>query len=510
MISNNMRIGGLASGMDIDQIVADLMKAERIPLTKMQQDKTWLTWKRDAYREINTLLFELDQMALDMKLSKTYQAKSATSTDESAVTVSASPSALNGNYKIKVEQMATAAIKVSTGTISGATKIDPDDTLANQSGNFDSTNPIPTGDLIVKTFDENGNEQTATITISHDKSLNEILSEITNSGIGVRAFYNQDADQVVFERTETGDFKAGETEIQFDGAALSFITDHLKIDTSAAGEIGGTNARFIYNDSLTIETTENHYTLNGITYNFHNTTSTNVQVSVNNHVDQAVENITNFIDKYNEIVEKINGKLTEKRHYDYKPLTSEQKADMEEDEIELWEERAKSGLLRSDQILSSGLFDMRQAWYSVVETNDSYQILTELGIETSKDFLSGGKLTVDEDQLRQALTDDPEAVYKLFSNDVEGNGRGIVNRLEDALERTMNRIEERAGKGTDTLDQYTMGRRLKDMDKRITAFQQRLIDIENRYWNQFTVMEKAIQRMNQQSMFLMNQFGGGM
>ena len=72
----------------------------------------------------------------------------------------------------------------------------------------------------------------------------------------------------------------------------------------------------------------------------------------------------------------------------------------------------------------------------------------------------------------------------------------------------MKKIEERAGKGTHTLEQYTLGRRLKDLNERISAFEARLIRIENRYWNQFTAMEKAIQRMNEQHSYLFSQFSG--
>lgn len=70
-----MRIGGLASGMNVDEIIEKLMTAERMPLDRMEQDKTTLTWKRNAFRDINLKLKELDDMILDMKLSKTYNPK---------------------------------------------------------------------------------------------------------------------------------------------------------------------------------------------------------------------------------------------------------------------------------------------------------------------------------------------------------------------------------------------------------------------------------------------------
>src|SRR5690625_2607096 len=99
-----MRVGGLASGMDIDQIVKQLMSAERIPLNKMQQDRTMLEWQRDGFRDINKKLSELDNMMLDMKLSHTYNSKIAASSQEGAVSATATTSAYDGTYDINVTQ----------------------------------------------------------------------------------------------------------------------------------------------------------------------------------------------------------------------------------------------------------------------------------------------------------------------------------------------------------------------------------------------------------------------
>ncbi len=45
-----MRVGGLASGMDIEGMVEKLMEAERMPLVRLQQQQETLTWKRDSFR----------------------------------------------------------------------------------------------------------------------------------------------------------------------------------------------------------------------------------------------------------------------------------------------------------------------------------------------------------------------------------------------------------------------------------------------------------------------------
>jgi flagellar hook-associated protein 2 len=64
-----MRISGLNSGMDIDQIVSDLVKAQRIPMDRVFQQKVKAEWKRDAYRDVNTKLSRFRNLAFDLTLA---------------------------------------------------------------------------------------------------------------------------------------------------------------------------------------------------------------------------------------------------------------------------------------------------------------------------------------------------------------------------------------------------------------------------------------------------------
>lgn len=491
-----MRIGGLASGMDIDSLVNKLMSAERIPLDKMEQERTTLEWKRDAFREINKKLTELDNLIYDMKMSYTYNSKSVSSSIDDAVTATATPSTSNGTYQVKVSQLASSAINVSSGELA----IDPTEEL---DASYHGTK------VEFSTFDENGDEQKYSYTIKEGDTLNDVLKRVSNDDNNVRMFYDNQSNKVIMETTRTGDYNQGTApdgaEIQF--ANGSFLQSVLKMDV--ANEKGGENAKFEYNNSgLVMESKTNSYSLNGIDFEFKNTTDgKNAKLTVTNDVEASYEAIMKFVDKYNEVVEALNSSQQEEKFRDYQPLTDEQKKEMSDKEIELWEERAKSGLLRGESTISGGLFNLRQSWYSKVETGGEYTSLTQIGIETSKNYLDGGKLVVDPKELRKALQDNPADVKKLFTNNDEGASRGLVNRLEDALSSTMSKIGEKAGGGTDTLENYTLGKRMKDLDKRISAFEDRLVKVETRYWNQFTAMEKAISRMNQQSAQLMSQFG---
>src|SRR5690606_32081020 len=107
------RVMGLASGMDIDAIIKDLMKAERAPLNKMKQEQTLLEWKRDAFREINTQILNFKNTMFDYTLSKNYRTKYVTSTNATFISAVASNNAIIGSYAIEVKQMATAATLIS-------------------------------------------------------------------------------------------------------------------------------------------------------------------------------------------------------------------------------------------------------------------------------------------------------------------------------------------------------------------------------------------------------------
>ncbi len=502
--------------MDIDQIVSDLMKAERQPLNKMEQDKEWLTWQRDAYRDVNKQLGELDTLAFDMKLERTYNSKSVSSSTD-AVSATASSAAGNGDYTLSVEKLATSAYNFSETTLTKDGAIfDPDADLSTQQGNL--KNNLTLGETFsITTYNEDGTKNTQSFDVTGDKSLNDILSEISDSDLGVRAFYDESADKVMMERTVTGNFNQDENEflgaeIGFDGSA-EFLATTLGIkngDNSSGtwklNEKGGQDAEFTYNNGLKISSHSNNYTLNGVTFNFNDVTDGNVKLSVSNNVDDALDKIVEFVDKYNKIIEDLNGKVQEKKYRDFSPLTDKQKEDMEEREIELWDEKAKSGLLRNDSVVEGALVKMRENWYTPVQNTGNFTMMSEIGITSSSNYRDAGKLTITETDLRKALREDPESVHQLFSGTDEQPG--IARRLETSIQETVKSIEQKAGKSTSLDNNFILGNRIDDLDDAMDSFQDRLNNIEDRYWREFGAMEKALQRMNSQSAFIMQNFSG--
>lgn len=505
-----MRIGGLASGMDIDSMVKELMTAERIPLDKLNQKKQYMEWQRDDYREMNKLLFELDNLIFDgIGKQASYIKKTINISDPNAVSIRNINSTAEFNGSIKVNKLATSATMFSGSEIT----LDPAKKLSEQGVTGSQT-------IQIQAITKDGVMDTKGYTLEFDPSqetINSIIEKI-NKNSGVTAFFDTATKKISFTAKNTGGIDdpntvENEPEIILTG---DFLSTHLKLASNnrlAADSMAGThgeNAEFTYN-GLSTTRPSNTFQINGVEFTLKNETATPVTFSSTPDVDAIMDTIVKFVDKYNEVIGKIKGELDEKRYRDYQPLTKEQRESMEEKEIELWEERAKSGTLRGDSILSGSLNKMRMDLYAPVSGLQGISQLAQIGIKTSSNYLEGGKLIIDPDKLKQAIAENPNGVYDLFQK--EGNTteeKGLARRLRDSIKSTMADIEKKAGKASSVNNTFSLGRLLNNLDNQISRFEDRLLKVEDRYWRQFTAMEKAIQRSNEQSMFLMNQFGGGM
>ncbi|MED2977413.1 flagellar hook-associated protein 2 [Bacillus swezeyi] len=490
-----MRISGLASGMDIDDIVSKLMKTERVPLDKLTQKKQLLEWQRDSYREINTKIKDLQESINLMLRPSTYGAKKVVSADESAVTATATTSASSST--IQVNKLATAATYKSSD-ISGYTGSD-------QTLTFQVTAP---GETTAKQVE---------ISVSSTDTLDNIVSKINKSGLGVSAIkdkiYNgsEYVETIALTSKTTG---AGGSIQADDAATASFMTDQLGFALDADNKLTasqeGQNAEVVIN-GLQMEKTTNNFTVNNVAYQLKNTTTSPVSIDVSTDVDGIYEKIKDFVTQYNELIDMVNGKLVEKKYRDYTPLSDEQKEDMTEKQIELWEEKAKSGLLRNDTILSGATNQMRTDFYSNVSVNGESLQLTQFGISTSSVYSQRGHLEINEEKLKAKIKEDPDSVANLFlagtSSTENYNEKGIMRRLQSVLTDTKKQIEDKAGNTTMANNQFSIGKNLNTVESDILSMNDRLTQVENRYYAKFTAMEKAIQKANEQSAYLLQMLG---
>lgn len=338
-------------------------------------------------------------------------------------------------------------------------------------------------------------------------SLNTVMDKVNSSNVGVSMVYDSFKDQVSLSRTETGKFNKLGQDIQIEG---DFLTKALNF-TGAAGTVtAGTNAVFSIN-GLATERNSNNFTVNGVSFTLKNTFGEPaVTVSVNNDSNKVFENVKDFITKYNDLIDKIQKKTSEERYRDYTPLTDTQREQLSDKQQEQWEEKAKSGMLRNDSILKSVLTQMRSNFYTTVQNSEVstlYNQLSRIGITTTANYLDGGKLQIDDAKLKAAIEADPQSVEKLFNaNGTTDAQKGIVQRLYDTVSNTMDQLKERAGNSFSTNTQFTLGKQLNSLATSISSFEDRLTSIEDRYYKQFTAMEKAMSQANSQSASLASYF----
>jgi flagellar hook-associated protein 2 len=511
-----MRIGGLSSGMDIDKIVKDLMQAERIPLDKLFQRKVLAEWKRDEYRAVNTKLLGLRDTAFNMRLQSSFMIRTATSSNSAVVTATTTGNSQVGTFEIKVDKLAETA-KVTTLddkllSVDQNNKIDPTQTLTSQKDKFRDSSGFTdgSGNPIQSEFVLNGE----TFFVDPDKdSLNDVLAKINNHpDAGINAFYDSHTDKVVFTTKATGAsaqiiISGGDPD---DPLPISFLTNTLGL---AEGTEQGGNAQLTIN-GLATQRESNTFNLNGTNFTIHSVQAPGdspIRIDIKQDVEKAFDNIMAFVNKYNEIIDSINGKYREPRSRDFLPLTDQQKEVMSDKEIERWEEQAKSGMLQGDSLLNRVLSNMRLALMSTVEgLEGGINSLVQIGITTGA-WNENGKLHVNETKLKEALRDDPDQVMALFTNNPADNDPdkdkklGLARRLYDAANGGIDRIAARGGWVASVYDQSFLSNEIRRYEGRMNAMDDRLKRVEYRYWRQFTAMEKGLSKMNSQADWLYQQ-----
>lgn len=565
---NNLRITGLASGMDTEEMIKGLMEAEKVRLNRVEQDKQLLVWKREIYNDLNKdyanfILKSRKNFGLTTTtstgafVSRSYEnltwVKKATSSDETIATVSSTSKAMNGNYEMEVKQLAEGVKAVS------GEKVNSD--MLKDKTNLEFT---INGTLITVKNNDGITMDDVVKAINSAKTTDKDGKEI--APLGVRASYDAGIGRFFLQTEDTG--AEAKLSISASGDGQAFI-DALNLNVTHSGntldengirkpdafKIGdsykGQNAIFDFDGATGIEQSSNQFTINGIDFNLKSIGA--FTTTIGTDIDAFYDKIKQFVDDYNELVEKTSKLLTDKRYGDYKPLTADQKKAMEKEDIELWEEKAKSGLLRSDDLLSRTMQNSRTWMYNEVkDVEGSFNRLFQIGIDTEKYSrgVIGGKLVIDEVKLKDAIRKDPNGVLELFFKEPEyGKDKlkgvtsymsekdlsgeqirakrqqsGVVTRLYDNLISGMQDIIEKSGTGEDSniyrnvksnmlIEFVTKHGSISTIDKDVLQLEKRIDDLndylirkENSYYSQFAAMEKAISRMNQQSMWLMQQF----
>lgn len=492
-----MRIGGLASGIDTESIIKDMMNAKRIPLTKITQKKQTLEWQLDSYRAVNRKLKDFSEKAFNnMILSDSFKAKKMENSSPNDVSITSKTATSDFAGTIGIQKLAKSATMQSDVIAAGAGT--SSDTTLDSLGISGTT-------ITISAIDENGAMQNKTVTVDPLKdTLTTLMSKITKE-TGVNAFYDTGTGKIAMSTKHGG---SNGNEIVVTGGD---IADKLKL--TGRPVTTGSRAEYTVN-GLQMSSSKNVVDVNGFEFTLKAETTSDVTFSSKPDTDAIVESVSKFIDDYNKLMDELNGLTREKTHRDFKPLSAEEKSAMSDKEIELWEEKAKSGLLKNDSILSATVTKMRSALMGSVKDQGS---LKDIGIATPGGqfaWQANGKLEINVEKLKAAIEEDPDKIHKMFSQSFGGKNvpveeQGFAVRLRGIVQSAEQSIKERAGEAKSTNASFTLGRNLDAMNKQMDMFQTRLKLVENRLWKQFSAMETAINRANAQSANLASALGGG-
>jgi len=360
-----------------------------------------------------------------------------------------------------------------------------------------------------------------------DSTLENVINTVNNNAVAdVTLRYSELTDKFTFTADDEGvgnDIALTDTD--------SFFTTHLKLD--GGDRTNGQDAIFELNGVATTRSS-NTFEVDGLKFELKETFAAidgPIEINVASDPENVKDKVISFVNAYNEMITTINDLTHERRYYSFDPLTDEERDSLSESEIEQWESKAKSGLMRSDSMLEGITSQMRVAMYSQVE--DLGISLEDLGITTSSVYEQQGLLIIDETELDTALTERPDEVISLFtrSSDIEYgdsdnktqrfNESGLADRLYDIMEdytRTSRDDDtdlkglllELAGTLEDTTESANqLSFKIDAYDNDIANMLDSLADKEDGYYRKFAAMEQALSKLNSQSSWLAQQFSSG-
>ena len=555
-----IRMTGMVSGLDTESIVSALVSSYSTKTQKYKKAQTKLSWKQDAWKSVNTDVHDLYTLAGQMKFSSAYALKKTTVSDSTKATVSVADSAPTGTRTLQITKMAQSAYMTggkisytkSSTDDSGKTKTEtvnltkdtvlsnlPDLTVGTIStaaadsttqdtsttGTDGTSEAAETGaDSASKTTTETATifnvkvgDKTTQIKIGSTTKVSGLLSQLNAAGLN--ASFDETQQRFYISSKTSG--AAGNFEITADSSDKNSqaTIDALCLNTSStdttkqASMVTGQDGTIKLN-GVEYTSTDNQYSVDGLSITASGeTTGDGITITTNVDKQGIYDKIKDFFSKYNEVINKINKLYNAHSAKDYEPLTDDEKAAMSDTEVEKWESKIKSALLRKDTTLGDIISSMNSAMQGQLTVNGTkMSLVSDLGIHTlsyfsvEKDENYAFHIDGDEDdasvsgntdKLMKAINEDPDKVIDFM--------KALSSNLYDKLGTKM--------KSTSLSSAYTiyndkeMASEYSDYTTLISKWETKLEDMEDSYYKKFSSMESALTKMQSSTSSLSSMLG---
>lgn len=456
---------GIGSGLDVDSIVTQLVALQKRPLTQLQTTAASIQTKISAYSQIKALTSTFSDAASKLSRDATWNVVSAgaTSTAVSA-TVTGQPAVTS--FSMEVQQLAASQTVASTarspvGTAVGA------GTLTLQLGRWTNTPATPTFTA--------GSAAAVDITVDADDTLTDIAKKINDGGMGVTATVLTDAsgERLLLRSKETGEATGFRMQVvESGGAGLSSLT--FDPQNSAGVGMAANTIQYAKNTQATLNgialsSTNNVFegAIAGLRITVAEVTTQPTEVSVRLDTAAMRKSVQDFVAAYN----AINDLLGVATKYDSETKTA--------------------GILQGDSS-ALGLQNMfRNMVISAKSGEGTYKRLSDIGIEMQR----GGKLTINETKLTEALKD-PAALRDLM---VGTNGDGVAVKMRNVT-TSMLSIDGLMNNKSEALSAAV--KRNNTEQDRVTA---RAAMFEKRLRAQYTALDKQMGSLSALSNYVSQQ-----
>ena len=454
--------GGLGNGLDFGQVVDQLVKVAQLPVDRLTKKKTDLNTKFTDLTTVSTKVAAFQSAAEALRLSTSFDKTTASVTDSTVLSVSASSAGTSGTYSIRVVQLAQSHQIVNKAAKSVSSE----------------TADIVAGGSAAFTF-KVGSGANQTVNLGSTATLTDLRDQINDLGAGVTAsLINTGTEATPSYRLALSSNNTGSDH------AITIVADGTDLDLLNGSGTGGTdtlsaaqNAEIQIGDQtlspLTIQRSSNTISdaIPGLSLTLTKTTGTEtVQVSLSQDLNAVKANVTALATAYNEVVKFINERTT----YD---VTTKQ-----------------GGVFFNESSVRTVIAQLRTALTSSVSGATTYSSVGQIGFKTERD----GTLTVDDGQLTTALSTNYSAVKALFAN------QGAATGLAQSLVSTVDALNDVVG-GALTLRKNGLTSEITRVGNDITRQEDSLSRYEERLRRQFAALDGLLRQLQGQSSFLQSQ-----
>lgn len=546
-MSDLLRMTGMYSGMDTESIVSQLVKAKSTKVTNLKNEQKKLEWKQTAWQDLNSKIYNMYSKTLsNLRLTSAYSKKSTVSSDSTKATVVASEGAVNGTQTLKVNKLA------KSGYLTGAKLAGKTTTTTGTDGkdvtkvvNWETTDKLSeidsnlTGKTISITTGSGTDAKTTDIEITADMTINDLVAKFKDAG--VNASFDTTNQRFFINSTGTGSAKNFTLSSDDSTALASLGLDPNATYTDINGsknscvKIEGQDAEIVLNGA-TFVSDSNTFSINGLTINTLGVTDEEISLVTSTDYDGIYNTIKDFLTEYNDLINEMDKLYNADSARKYDMLTNDEKDSMTDDEVEQWEDKIKSALLRKDNSLynvmntltttmmdgyyENNLSDKQKknmsaseisAWYK--ENGGKKHYLSDYGIGTLRYFeaqdnehhayhINGDAddefTSTKEDKLKAAIAEDPEGTANFFAT--------LCKTLYSKLDETMSESTEYSSIYKVYNDKQ-LKKDYKDYTKKISDAEDELNDYEDRWYNKFSKMEVALSKLQSQTSSISSMLG---